>query len=468
VRSRLLISVLIVLLLAGGTIYVVRARDSDRDAAASLDLARAVTIEGIREHLRALQRIADNNGGTRYAGSPGFDASVDYAADRLEDAGFEVDLQGFEIPVFQEASPPELVRVEPSRTRFEENKDFVTLLYSGSGIVTAPVVPVDLDPGAPRTQVDSGCRVSAFGDFPEGSVALVQRSRCFYRDQAQSAETGGAAGMIVIQEEAGGRGVLAGTLLSDSDIDIPVVAVSPAVGQQLSRAGTRIRVQVDGAIEDRVTNNIVAEIGSGDEVLMVGGHLDSVPGGPGINDNGSGVAMLLEIAEEYAAAGRDERLRFAFWSAEEYGLLGSTEYVARLDEDQLEAITAYLNFDMVGSPNFVRFVYDGSGDPDDAVIQRSFESYFRSHGLETDLIPLEGRSDHAAFESSGVPVGGLFSGAENIKTRDQADVFGGRAGEPTDPCYHLLCDNLDNVNLDVVDQMADAAAHAIVSLLAVS
>jgi Zn-dependent M28 family amino/carboxypeptidase len=466
VRSRVLVVVLIALVLASAAIYFVGTRDSDAGAdPTSQALARRVTMSGIREHLQALQRIADDNGGTRYAGSPGFDSSVDYVAGRLEDVGFDVDLQGFEIPVFEESSPPELVQIEPRRVRLEENEDFVTLLYSGSGAVRGRVVPVDLELGAPRTQVDSGCEVSAFADFPAGSIALVKRSDCFYRDQAQSAQAGGAAGMVVIQEEAGERGVLRGTLLPDSNVDIPVVAVSPTVGRRLNRARTELRLEVDGTIEDRRTNNILAEIGSGDEVLMVGGHLDSVPGGPGINDNGSGVAMLLEIAEEYAASGAEGHLRFAFWSAEEYGLLGSIHYVTTLGGDELSAITAYLNFDMVGSPNFVRFVYDGSESAENAEIQELFESYFRSEGLETDLIPLEGRSDHALFESSGVPVGGLFSGAENIKTRAQADAYGGRAGRPTDPCYHLFCDDIDNVNLEAVDQMADAAAHAIATLM---
>ena len=466
-RSRLFVALLIALVLASAAIYVVRARDTDAGTApASRDLPQRVTIQGIRKHLEALQRIANDNGGTRYAGSPGFDASVDYVAKRLEAAGYDVDLQGFEIRVFEEQSPPLLIQIEPRRVRMREGKDFVTLLYSGSGVVRGRVVPVDLELGAPRLQVDSGCEVDAFSNFPPGAIALVQRSSCFFRDQAQSAEAGGAAGMVVIQEDTGGRGVLRGTLLPDSNVEIPAVAVSPSVGRRLSRSRrTELRLEVDGTIADRRTNNVLAEIGSGDEVLMAGGHLDSVPGGPGINDNGSGVAILLEIAEEYAASGADGHLRFAFWSAEEYGLLGSIHYVNSLSDDELDAIDAYLNFDMVGSPNFVRFVYDGSGAAQSAEIQELFESYFRSRGLGTDLIPLEGRSDHAPFESSGVPVGGLFSGAENIKSRSQANAYGGRAGRPTDPCYHLFCDDLGNVNMDSVDQMADAAAYAISRLV---
>jgi Zn-dependent M28 family amino/carboxypeptidase len=451
----------VALVVAAGAVYMA-ANDGERDDDSEL-LRRAVTIDGIREHLNALQRIADDNNGTRYAGSKGFDDSVDYVNRRLEEAGYDVELQAFDIPVFEETSPPSLVQLKPSRVRFEENKDFVTMLYSDNGSVRARAVSVGLKLGVGRTQVRSGCDATAYSDFPEGAIALVQRSNCFYRDQAESAEAAGAAGMIVIQDVAG-RGILRGTLLPDSAIGIPVVAVSPSVGRLLALGKVKLRIRVDAVIEPRQTNNVLAEIGSDDGVLIVGGHLDSVRGGPGINDNGSGVATLLEIAEQYASLDNPGHVRFAFWSGEEFGLLGSAHYVTTLDSEALEEIDAYLNFDMVGSPNYVRFVYDGSGSPESSDIQKLFESYFEARGLESELIPLEGRSDHALFETAGVPVGGLFSGAENVKTRRQAEIYGGQAGEPTDPCYHLFCDDIENVNFEAVDEFADAAAHAIAVL----
>jgi Zn-dependent M28 family amino/carboxypeptidase len=453
--------VFVALVVAGGAVYFT-ARDGDPENDSEV-LRRAVTIEGIRKHLGALQQIADDNGGSRYAGSEGFDDSVNYVSRRLEEAGYDVELQGFDIPVFEETSPPSLTQLRPRRARFEENEDFVTMLYSGSGAVQARAVAVGLELGADRTEVRSGCDPTSYSDLAEGAIALVQRANCFYRDQAQSAEAAGAVGMIVIQDVAG-RGVLRGTLLPDSGIGIPVVAVSPSVGRQLARNGAQIRLRVEAVVEPRQTRNVLADLGSGEGVLMAGGHLDSVPGGPGINDNGSGVATLLEVAEEYAALDDPGRIRFAFWSAEEFGLLGSAHYVTGLDSEALEEIDAYLNFDMVGSPNYIRFVYDGSGSPESSDIQNLFERYFDARGLESELIPLEGRSDHALFETAGIPVGGLFSGAENIKTQRQAEMYGGRAGAPTDPCYHLFCDDIGNVNFEAVDEFADAAAHVIAVL----
>ena len=162
-------------------------------------------------------------------------------------------------------------------------------------------------------------------------------------------------------------------------------------------------------------------------------------------------------------------VRFAWWSAEESGLIGSTNYVNSLSAGELDRIALYLNFDMIGSPNFVRFVYDGSGDigptgpPGSAEIEGVFESYFAANGLATEPTAFDGRSDYQAFINNGIPAGGLFTGAEGTKTAAQAAVFGGTAGAPYDPCYHQACDTFANNSNIVLDQMSDAMAHATIT-----
>ena len=106
---------------------------------------------------------------------------------------------------------------------------------------------------------------------------------------------------------------------------------------------------------------MLAETSSGraDNVVMVGAHLDSVSRGPGINDNGSGSAAILEVAEAMRKVKPTNKVRFAWWGAEESGLVGSTNYVNGLSPAEQDKIALYLNFDMIGSPNFGRFVYDG-------------------------------------------------------------------------------------------------------------
>jgi Zn-dependent M28 family amino/carboxypeptidase len=207
-------------------------------------------------------------------------------------------------------------------------------------------------------------------------------------------------------------------------------------------------------------------------VVVVGAHLDSANTGPGINDNGSGAATILEIALQMAALDLEpsNRVRFAWWGAEEYGLLGSEHYVSHLAQPELKDIALNLNFDMVGSPNYVRFVLDGDGSDTEiagpmgsAAIEEVFLQYLAGQGLETEPGGLTGGSDYASFAEAGIPVGDLFTGAGNIKTEEEALIYGGIAGEPYDPCYHLACDTIENINGVVLDQMGDAAAHAVLT-----
>jgi Zn-dependent M28 family amino/carboxypeptidase len=206
---------------------------------------------------------------------------------------------------------------------------------------------------------------------------------------------------------------------------------------------------------------------------VVGAHLDSVTAGPGINDNGSGTSTILEIAEEMAELGirNRQKLRFAFWGAEEPGLFGSEHYVESLSDAELGTIYANLNFDMVGSPNYVRFVYDGDGSdtptagpPGSAQIEAIFNNYFAGQGLASDPTAFDGRSDYGPFIAVGIPAGGLFTGAEGIKTPEQAQVYGGTAGVAYDPCYHQACDTINNVSTKALSEMGDATAHAVMTL----
>ncbi|MGW7068594.1 M28 family metallopeptidase [Streptomyces sp. NPDC054855] len=212
--------------------------------------------------------------------------------------------------------------------------------------------------------------------------------------------------------------------------------------------------------------NLVADWpgGDADQVVMAGSHLDSVDSGPGINDNGSGSAAILETAltvarEQYKPA---KHLRFAWWGAEELGLVGSSHYVDKLPAGERSKIKGYLNFDMIGSPNPGYFVYD-----DDPTIEKTFKDYYGGLDLATE--PDEegdGRSDHAPFKDAGVPVGGLFSGADYKKTAEQARNWGGTAGEPFDKCYHSACDSESNIDGTALDNNSDAVAYAVWGLSA--
>ncbi|MER6311153.1 M28 family metallopeptidase [Streptomyces sp. NPDC001739] len=228
---------------------------------------------------------------------------------------------------------------------------------------------------------------------------------------------------------------------------------------KLDQAGFKTQVQEfdnNGA----TGYNLVADWPGGDEskTVMAGAHVDSVDAGPGINDNGSGSAGILEVALAVSKSGLKpaKHLRFAWFGDEEDGMVGSQSYVQKLGADT-KKIDAYLNFDMIGSPNPGYFVYD-----DDARLEKVFKDWFAAKNIATEKeTEGDGRSDHASFKDAGVAVGGLFSGADYKKTEEQAKNWGGEAGKAFDACYHQSCDTSKNIDEKALDTNTDAIAAAI-------
>jgi len=266
--------------------------------------------------------------------------------------------------------------------------------------------------------------------------------------------------------------VLNGTLGSGFTLDIGDTSVTQAVGQQLAATpGLTMRLATDTFRGIATTSNVLAETPGGDpnNVVMVGAHLDSVNAGPGIQDNGSGSAANLEVALQMRKVTPRNKVRFAWWGAEESGLVGSTFYVNNLSPEEQDQIALYLNFDMIGSPNHVFFIYDGDdsdgvgagpGPEGSAQIEELFEWYFTQVGQPFKGTDFSGRSDYGPFIAVGIPSGGLFTGAEGTKTAEEASTWGGTAGIAYDPCYHLACDTFDNVNLHALEVNSDAVAFA--------
>ncbi|MBJ7518198.1 MAG: M20/M25/M40 family metallo-hydrolase [Solirubrobacteraceae bacterium] len=436
-------------------------------------LTRAVTLPGITEHLQALQAIATANDGTRASGTPGYTASADYVAEKLEAAGLRVTRQSFDFPFYRETGPSAFERTAPTPTTYALDTDYLVMEYSGSGEAIGAVVAVDLSLADPST-VTSGCEASDFADFPAGAIALLQRGTCPFGDKAANAEAAGASGAIIMNQGNGGpdrTDLFGGTL--GAPVGIPVVSVSFALGGELAQDGTAARISTQTESQIRSTENVIGDLAprnarKAGKTVVVGAHLDSVIDGPGINDNGTGTSAILEIAEQLARGQKPVNpVRFGFWGAEEAGLLGSTHYVGSLTEAELGQIGLNLNFDMLGSPNWARLVYDGDGSDTGTAgpsfsgeIEQTFLSYFEGRGLATQPTAFDGRSDYGPFIDVGIPAGGLFSGAEAIKTAEQVDLFGGVLGEALDRCYHLACDTLSNIGETGLDQLSDGAAYA--------
>ena len=428
----------------------------------SQKLLDCVTVEGVRAHQAALQAIADANGGTRVSGAPGYDASARYAAETLTAAGYAVTVQPFQFQTFISLTPSVLEQVAPAAGTIDNS----ILSYSGSGDVTAAVTAL----AAPPVDATPGCEAADFAGFPAGNIALISRGACTFAIRATNAYNAGASGVVLYNNAPG---VLNGTLGNTFTLDIPVTSVTQAVGQQLAATpGLILRLKTDTFRGIATSYNVLAETPEGDpaNVVMVGAHLDSVNAGPGINDNGSGAAAVLEIARQMAKVKPRNKVRFALWGAAEASLVGSTYYVNSLSTDERAAIALYLDAHMLGSPNHVFFVLDGDdsdavgagpGPAGSDVIERTFEEYFTMAGKPFKGADFSGRSDYGPFIGAGIPAGGLFAGAEGIKTAAEAALWGGVAGVAYDPCYHLACDTYANNSDEALDVNSDGLAYAV-------
>ena len=455
-RRRALMIGLCAVLVAGAA-----AATEGRPAASKPEaLARAITTSSLRTHLRALDAIARRSGGSREVGGRGYQRSVSYVVRQLRAVGYRPRLQSFAFDWFRETRPPRLERIEPDAKQFRPRSDFVTLRYSGNGDVTAPVAPVE--PSSPS----SGCQPSDFDRFPDGAVALLRRGQCFMFEKARNAKAGGASAVLIANDGGPGRTAPIAATLVRPGIGIPVLMISSALGTELAQGAqagpVRVRVAVTGVTKRARASNVIADLpGRRGGVVLLGAHLDSVASGPGINDNGSGSAIVLEVARQARRLKLRPAhgLRFAFWGGEELGLVGSTAYVASLSARESSRLLSVLNFDMLGSANFGRFVYDGNREPPGSVrIENAFRAYFAAHHLPIEELSLGGSSDHAPFERAGIAVGGLFTGADEVKAAADAQRFGGAVGRPFDSCYHQACDTIANVDFRILGQMADAAA----------
>jgi Zn-dependent M28 family amino/carboxypeptidase len=412
-------------------------------------LQKRVTADAMMAHLKKLQEIADAHGGNRALGTPGYDASVDYVANTLRDKGFDVQTPDFEVRLpFAD---------DPSLTVAGDNVAAKSLEYTKGTPpegVSGPLVPA-------RVEDTPGCTASDYDGLPvAGAVVLVDRGKCPFGAKQSVAAERGAVALIVANNEDGD--VMGGTLGAQTDVKIPVISVTKATGARLRAAPGPTTIKLNAGVRDERTRNVIAQTKTGSvaNVVMAGAHLDSVPEGPGINDNGSGVAAVLETAVQMGPSPQVKNaVRFGFFGGEEEGLLGSNNYVQSLDEDALKDIALYLNFDMLGSPNPGYFTYDGDQStlPNDnngaprvpegsAGIERTLVAYLKGAGKPPDDTSFDGRSDYDPFTRSGVPAGGLFSGAEENKTAAEAERWGGQANRPFDPNYHKPTDTLDKIN----------------------
>jgi len=478
--SALLVVGLVAALAATGA----RADDDDDDDGRHIDkekiqqivrkvFDRLIKVENVREHQAALQAIADANNGTRASATNGYDESVDYVVQQTKYKGYKVTRQEFEFFSSIPIGPSALERTDPDDPKiYVQGVDFDNFAQTDAGDVSGPIMGVDLALVLPRAST-SGCEIEDFVGFPAGAIALMQRGTCSFQLKAENAAASGAIGGIIFNQgnTPAREGLINGTLGATNASGIPVLEATFPVGEELADANTA-RVFANVFRGEATAENVIADLPAwphqkGKPVIVLGAHLDSVAEGPGIQDNGSGSAALLEIARKLRPFSflLTNRIRFAWWGAEESGLVGSTFYVGELSAEEQAKIAMNLNFDMIGSPNFVPFVYDGDGSdtdpagpPGSEIIEQAFNAAILARGFIPKPTQFSGRSDYGPFIAVGIPAGGLFTGAEGIKTPEEELEYDGTAGEQYDQCYHLACDTFDNISLTALELNSKVAA----------
>ncbi len=418
-------------------------------------LAGQVGVAAMLAHLHRLQQIADAHGGNRADGTPGFDASVDYVADMLRDRGFDV-------------TTPEFSRLDTA----SPGKPTLTVAGVGYPVDQASLL-VRTRPGGVtgrvlRPTAPAGCGTADYpAEAPRDAIVVVDDTGCSVVDKQNAASAHGAAALIVISQpgKAGPPPALFPAGYYDR-LTLPVAVVGRDADRALRAAGGPVRLVLDTATVKVTARNVLAQTrtGSDRDVVLVGAHLDGPATGPGINDNGSGVAAVLETALQLGPSPAvTNAVRFAFWGAARQRLGGSTDYVFGLDRDQLNDIALYLDFETLGSPNAGFFTYDGDQSagpsPDVAAedvpagsagIERTLAGYLNLAGKRPADMPLSPDTDYSPFLVAGVPVGGITTGASQLKTATQARLWGGKAGAPFDPNYRGAGDTVDAVGADAL------------------
>lgn len=426
------------------------------------DLQSLINEEGLRLRAETLfglaqQSVAKYDHPTRVIGSPGHWATIGYIIAELKK------LKGYYS-----------VKTQSFKALDGKVKSFSLLI---DGIQPKSLAALSLTPPTPDGKpvhgnlvlVEGlGCNVSDFPDFTKGNIALIKRGECPFGDKSKNAGEAGALGAIIYDEEP-----LHGTLGNPTGKEVATVSVATKDVKEYIEKLTadpkhkfETTLYVDSYVRYIKTLNVIAEtvFGDHDNIVSLGAHSDSVAEGPGINDDGSGTISLLEVAKYLTNFKVKNAVRFAWWAAEEEGLLGSTYYAEHLSPEENAKVRVFMDYDMMASPNYEYEIYDanneenpkGSGDLKDLYI-----NWYKDHGLNYTLVPFDGRSDYVGFIDAGIPAGGIATGAEGVKDTKSQEKFGGKVGEWFDPCYHQLCDNLDNPHYGAWVNNTKLIAHSV-------
>ncbi|EOA82523.1 hypothetical protein ACJQWK_04773 [Exserohilum turcicum] len=432
-----------------------RSRQSGKELVTPDALKAEIKVENLMAGAQTLQTFADSqSNGTRVLGSAACNSTLRWVKDELDATGaYDVELQ--QVRVVRQVSG----QINSSMVN-GTNVTASLLEYSPSGSVTATLVPV----------ANLGCEASDYPSAVAGKIALISRGTCAFGQKSALAGAAGAAAAILYNNV---NGTLGGTLSPGPRPEgayIPTIGIAQELGVGYvaaikSGASISATINVKTEIQNMTTYNVLATTKTGERTnkLCLGAHTDSVAEGPGLNDDGSGTIGILEVAKALAKYQVHNAVVFGFWAAEEAGLVGSKHFVSSLSAEDLAKIRAYLNFDMIASPNYINGIYSSANAPTgSAALESVLNASYASAGANTKPITyLTGLSDHASFQDAGIPVSGIFTGGSELKTEEEARLFGGQMGVSHDRCNHKACDTAGNLSADAFLLSARGVAHAV-------
>ncbi|KAF9940619.1 Leucyl aminopeptidase yscIV [Mortierella alpina] len=463
-------------------VVLVKPKDSDQpsDRPNKSPLSDQLTTPSIFNHLEELYAIALKHNNSRSV-TNGYMASAEYVQAQLKHkAGSycDVSTQEFKVPVWSELAAPELsstgIGHDGAHIQYQNKVDFQNFRDSGPS--------TSLKKQAIEGVANHGCFAKDH-KWVQGKIAVIEEGgSCTLWDAAYLAEQHGATGVLFYNSPSRKALLYSRIRISawaegDPLISIPVLSITNSFGstllQNLDTARLTLKTVNSQTVESTINVLCTTRGGDAKDTIVLGAHLDSVPEGPGMVDNGSGATSLLEIALVMAKANYElkNKIVFGWWGAEEIGLLGSRHFVRELVKDpkSKKLIAMNMNFDMLASPNYVPYVHDGKTAPKDLVgpsskIDHLLIEYFDREKKPFEYTDMTGGSDFLPFLLEGIPSGGLLTGAGERKTMEQRTLFGGFANAPLDPCYHQSCDTPENVSKSALKLMSQAALSAIAKL----
>jgi hypothetical protein len=470
-------------------------------------LIPCIQQDDLWHHMQQFQAIADANPGpdghpSRNSGEPGYKASVDYVANLMREAGYDVTIQPYKFTYSAYVGTPTWSEVSPTARSFVVGTDWNPGQSNGTA-TNAEIQPAGgiVLPPTPSPSSASGCSPADFNGFTAGRIALIQRGSCNFGVKVQNAEAAGASGVVIFNEGNPGRtAVLNGSLVDANNNPfvpaIPVAFTSFDIGQSLYneyQAGSTPTMSLSiGVIVDpnREDYNVIAESKGGDKnhVVVVDAHLDAIYGA-GMLDNASGSATILDIAQKMKNVNPRNKLRFIWFGGEEKGLLGSSYYVNNLSKTDLSHIGYDLDADVTATPNYLIGVLDPAG-PDlfgrtvtstfpnrvykpSTIARDQGVDYLDSIGKNHEFLSPVG-TDAFSFNAVGVPASGVLTGQDCCKAQEEVNLFGGFTGnfEGNVPSIDggcvdnpfRWCDNLSNNDPEVLTFMSRTFANMVVGM----